>query len=186
MRNIFAFDMVTLDGFFEGPNREIDWHVWDEEMNQFSIDQGKEIDTLLFGRVTYQLMAGYWPTPAGLRDDPVTAAMMNSLPKIVFSRTLDKVEWQNSRLLKGDIAQQVSLMKQQPGKDMAIFGSGSIVSAFAQVGMIDEYRIMVNPVVLGSGNTLFRGLTDRLSLRLLRTRTFASGNVLLYYQPVKK
>ena len=115
-------------------------------------------------------------------DDPIVAEKMNTLPKIVFSRTLDKVEWQNSRLVKDNIAEEIRKMKRLPGKDMAILGSNSIVSALAPLGLIDEYRIMVNPVVLGGGKSLFEGIKERLNLKLLRTRTFRSGNVLLYYQ----
>ncbi len=111
---------------------------------------------------------------------------MNNLPKIVFSKTLQKVEWNNSRLVKENIVEEISTMKQQPGKDMVIFGSGSIVSTFMQLGLIDEYRIIVNPVVLGKGKPLFKGINDKLNLKLLKTKTFSSGNVLLYYEPAKK
>jgi dihydrofolate reductase len=183
MRKIVAFNLITLDGFFEGPNREIDWHVVDEEFNDFAIDQLKTVDTILFGRVTYQMMAQYWPTPAATTNDPVVAGMMNSLPKIVFSRTLDKVEWQNTTLIKENINDEVLKLKQQPGKDIVIFGSNDLMVSLATLGSIDEYRVMVNPIVLGKGNPLFKGLSDKLKLKLLKTRTFTSGNVLLYYQP---
>jgi dihydrofolate reductase len=179
--------MVTsLDGFFEGPNQDISWHHVDEEFNEFAIEQLNDADMLLFGRVTFQMMASYWPTPSAINDDPVVAGKMNSLPKIVFSRTLDKVEWNNSRLVKDNIAEEVSKLKQQPGKDLAIFGSSDLAVSLIQMGLIDELRIMVNPVVLGNGKPLFKGINDKLNLRLLRTRSFSSGNILLYYQPDKK
>jgi len=183
MRKVIVSMMVTLDGFFAGPNGEIDWHVVDEEFNEYADDLLSSVDTLLFGRVTYQLMADYWPSPSATTDDPIIADKMNQLHKIAFSRTLEKVEWNNSRLVKGNIAEEMAKLKQQPGKDMAIFGSGSIVSTFTQRGLIDEYRIIVNPVVLGNGKPLFKGIHDKLNLKLLKTKTFRSGNVMLCYQP---
>jgi dihydrofolate reductase len=108
---------------------------------------------------------------------------MNNLPKIVFSKTLQKVEWKNTRLVKENIAEEISKMKEQSGKDLVIFGSGSIVSTFMQFGLIDEYRIIVNPVVLGNGKRLFKGINDKLNLKLLKTKVLGSGIVILYYQP---
>ncbi len=183
MRKLFAFNMVTLDGFFEGPNHDISWHQVDDEFNQFAIEQTRSVDMILFGRVTYELMASYWPTPAALTDDPIVADLMNGLPKIVFSRTLQTAEWNNTRLIKDNIAEEILKLKQQPGKDLALFGSANLLSTLIQMGLIDEHRIMVNPVVLGSGIPLFRGITDKLNLKLLKTRTFSSGNVLLCYRP---
>ncbi|OPY47045.1 MAG: hypothetical protein A4E47_00379 [Methanosaeta sp. PtaU1.Bin028] len=131
-------------------------------------------------------MAGYWQSAEAISSDPIVAERMNNLPKIVFSRRLDRAQWQNTRLVKGDVENVVKRIKSQPGKDMAILGSGSIVSAFAAAGLIDEYSIIVNPVVLGAGRSIFQGIRDRLHLRLLRTRTFdSSGSVLLHYAFVK-
>jgi dihydrofolate reductase len=186
MRKVIVFMMVTLDGFFAGPNGEIDWHVVDEEFNEFAIEQLNSVDVLLFGRVTCELMASYWPTPAATTNDPIVADKMNHLPKIVFSRTLSSVEWQNTRLVKENIAEEIAKLKQQPGKDLIIFGSSDLAVTFIQDGLIDEYRIMVNPVVLGNGKPLFKGIKGQLKLKLLKTKTFRSGNVLLYYQPDKK
>ena len=186
MRKVFLFMMVTLDGFFEGPDHNIDWHNVDEEFNDFAIDQLNEIDTLLFGRVTYEVMASYWPTPFAIEDDPVVAGKMNAIPKIVFSRTLDRAEWSNSRLVKENIAEEISQLKQQPGGDLAIFGSANLTMSLLQMGLVDELRLMINPVVLGKGNPLFEGVHEKLNLKLLKTRAFRSGNVLLYYQPEKK
>jgi dihydrofolate reductase len=184
MSKLFVFNLVTLDGYFEGPNRDISWHNVDAEFNEYAIDMLNSADTLLFGRVTYDLMASYWPTPDAIENDPIVAAKMNSLPKIVFSRTLEKVEWSNTRLVKDNIEEEIKKMKTQSGKDMALLGSGAVMLEFMQHGLIDEYRIMVNPVVLGNGNPLFKGIKDRLNLKLLTTRTFKSGNVLLCYQPL--
>jgi dihydrofolate reductase len=183
MRNVFLFMMVSLDGFFEGPNQDIDWHNVDDGFNDFAIKQLDEIGALLFGRVTYQLMASYWPTPAALVDDPIVAEKMNTTPKVVFSTTLDTVDWDNTRLVRGDAAEEVARLKQQPGKDLAIFGSADLTTALLQAGLVDELRIMVNPVVLGNGKPLFADLPKRVKLTLRDTRVFRSGNVLLCYQP---
>jgi dihydrofolate reductase len=178
--------MVTLDGFFEGPNHDISWHHVDDEFNQFAIEQTSNIGTILFGRVTYELMASYWPTSAAIIDDPIIADLMNNLPKIVFSRTLQKAEWNNTRLVKDHIAEEITRLKGQSGKDLAIFGSANLLSSLIQMDLIDEHRILVNPIVLGSGTPLFQGIKEKLELKLLKTKIFASGNVLLYYQPAKK
>lgn len=186
MRKVFLFMMVSLDGFFEGPDHEIDWHNVDEEFNEFAIQQLNEVDMLLFGRVTYQGMASYWPTPFAIENDPIVAGKMNSIPKIVFSTTLDKAEWHNSRLVKEHVAEEIAQLKQEQGRDLAIFGSSDLTASLLQTGLVDELRIMVNPVVLGKGKSLFKGIQDRVNLKLLNTKTFRSGNVLLYYQPVTK
>ncbi len=183
MRKIIAQEMVTVDGYFAGPNGELDWFVWDDVLKNLSRDMLKSVDTLLFGRVTYDMMAAYWPTVSD--EDPVIQKAMNGLPKIVFSRSLEKAEWNNTRLVREVIPEEILKMKEQPGKDMVIYGSGSLVSEFARHGLIDEYRLIVNPVVLGSGKPLFRGFKDHLKLNLLDARTLGSGNVLLRYQPVE-
>ena len=185
MRKVFVFLMVTLDGFFEGPDQDISWHNVDEEFNEFAIEQLGEIDTLLFGRTTYLGMASFWPTPFALENDPIIANLMNTMPKIVFSTTLEKAEWEHSRLVKDHLAEEIAQLKQQPGKDIAIFGSSNLATSFLQMGLIDEVRIIVNPVVLGSGTRLFEGIPGQLQLKLLKTKTFRSGNVLLYYQPLQ-
>ena len=184
MRKVFLFDMISLDGFFEGPDRDINWHLVDDEFNEFAIEQLAEVDLLLFGRITYELMAGYWPTEQAVVDDTVVAGMMNATSKIVFSTTMDKADWQNTRLVKKDAAIEVAKVKKEPGKDIAIFGSSDLAVTLLQEGLIDELRIIVNPVLLGNGKTLFSGLAEKVDLNLLKTRVFRSGNVLLYYQPV--
>jgi dihydrofolate reductase len=178
--------LVSLDGFFEGPNHEIDWHNVDEEFNEFAIRQLDDVDMLLFGRVTYQMMAAYWPTPVAIESDPIVAGKMNNTAKIVVSRTLERAEWSHTRLVREHAADEIAKLKQQPGKDLAIFGSSDLTVSLMQAGLVDEFRIMVNPVVLGGGKRLFEGLHDRAKLKLLRTRTFKSGNVLLYYRPDKQ
>ncbi|MGE5893446.1 MAG: dihydrofolate reductase family protein [bacterium] len=182
MRKIIVSNYVSLDGFIAGPEGEIDWFVWDEEMAKYSRDLLYSIDTLLFGRVTYELMAGYWPTASPPSEEQVIIDAMNNLPKIVFSRTLARADWTNTTLVKEINKEEILKMKQQPGMDMVIFGSGSIVSAFSQLALIDEYRIIVNPVVLGRGKPFFKDIRERINLKLLKTKTFSSnGNVVLYY-----
>ena len=178
MRKLFWQMMVSLDGFMEGPNRELDWHVADEDFNRYVADMLNSIDAILLGRVTYQLFADYWPTSTD-REAPA----MNELPKIVFSRTLEKLEWRNSRLVRENVAEEVAKLKRQPGKDIALFGSADLASTFMRLGLIDEYRILVNPIVLGAGNPMFKNVKDRTTVKLQKTETFGSGVVVLNYQP---
>jgi dihydrofolate reductase len=183
MRTMFAFLAATVDGYYEGPNQEFDWPIVDEEFNEFSVRQLDEVDTLVFGRVTYELMASYWPTPAAKDDDPRIAARMNDMPKLVMSRTLEKADWANTRLVRDNVAEELSQIKQQPGKDIAIFGSSALTVNLLPSGLIDELRIMVNPVILGAGKSMFKTADERIGLVLLETRSFTSGNVLLRYAP---
>jgi dihydrofolate reductase len=185
MRKLFSFNMVTLDGFFEGPNGEIDWHNADnQEFNEFAIEQTSAVDTLIFGRKTYQLMASYWPTETAVTSDPIVADLMNRISKIVFSRTLEYVGWQNTRLIHGNAQQEIKNLKMQPGRDLAIFGSANFIASLMDV--IDEHRVMVNPILLGGGSPLFKPMSDRVKLALVNVRPFNSGNVLLTYQPVEE
>ena len=187
MRKLVVFNQVTLDGYFAGPNGDISWAHKDKkdaEWNAFVADNAKGGGLLLFGRMTYELMASYWPTPQAAQNDPIVAERMNNLPKVVFSRTLDKASWNNMLLVKGGMAAEIRKMKKEPGEHMAILGSGSIVSQLAQEGLIDEYQIVVNPVVLGKGRTMFDGIREKLTLKLTKTRTFGNGNVLLCYEPM--
>jgi dihydrofolate reductase len=185
MRKLAVFNNVTLDGYFADINGDMSWaHKQDAEFKAFVADNAKGGGVLLFGRITYELMAGYWPTPQAIKNDPIVAERMNNLPKVVFSRTLDKAAWNNTKLVKADLAAEIRKMKKEPGKGMAILGSGSLVAQLAQEGLINEYQIMVNPVVLGRGRTMFDGVKEKLTLRLTKTRAFGNGNVLLCYEPM--
>jgi len=184
MRQLILQMMISVDGYFEGPNRELDWHNVDAEFNDMAISFLDTVDTLLFGRVTYELMASYWPSEDAGTDDPIVAGKMNSLRKVVVSRKLKSVDWENSQLLKGDIAEELRKLKQQPGKNIAIFGSSDLARVLMQHGLIDEYRIIVSPVILGAGKSLFNGLNFRQKLKLVGSKAFRSGNLLLSYQPV--
>jgi dihydrofolate reductase len=178
MRKVILFNMVTLDGFFEGPGGDITWHHVDDEFNEFAVEQLRAAGGLIFGRVTYQLMASYWPDTD---DDPDVARLMNSLPKYVFSRTLETASWKNTTLLKGEAAQEILRLKQEPGRDLLIFGSANFAAGLINRGLIDEFRLIINPIVINEGTPNFKGLANRLRLNLLRTHTFQNGNVLLVY-----
>lgn len=174
--------MVTVDGYFAGPDGNIDWHTVDEEFNEFAIKQTSEFGTLMFGRTTYDLMKSYWPTEGALKDDPTVAKLMNETPKIVFSKSIKNATWQNTVVIDEIDTAAIKKLKEEEGKDMAIFGSGQIVQQFANLDLIDEYRLMVSPVVLGEGKLLFKGV-KKTDLKLVNSRTFGNGNILLYYQP---
>jgi dihydrofolate reductase len=184
MRKLGVFNLVTLDGYFSGQGGDISWHRVDPEFQEYAEKNSTSGNTLLFGRVTYEITASYWPSPEALKDDPVVAKGMNSSPKIVFSRTLRKADWANTRLVKNDLLGEIRKLKQQSGKDLTILGSGSIVKQLAPAGLIDEYQILLNPVVLGKGKTMFEGVESKLTLKLTKTRTFGNGNVLLCYEPM--
>ena len=184
MRKLLSFMVVTLDGYYEGPNGEFDWPNVDAEFNEFSISQLNDIDTLLFGRVTYEGMASYWPTPAALEFDPIIAERMNSIPKVVFSKSLTEATWQNSTLTREDIGTAVPKLKEESGGALAIFGSPTLTVSLLEEGLVDELRVMVMPILLGAGKSLFAGLRDRVHLKLGQTIVFSSGNVLMSYEPV--
>jgi dihydrofolate reductase len=156
----------------------------DPEFQAFVEENAKGGGMLLFGRITYEMMAGYWPTPMAMKIDPVVAERMNHIPKVVFSRTLKAATWDNTTLVNGEIAAEVRRLKSEHGEDITILGSGSIVSQLARAGLIDEYQLVVNPVVLGEGRTMFEDLGRTLPLSLTRTRTFGNGSVFLCYEPM--
>jgi dihydrofolate reductase len=179
MRKVLFFMLISLDGYFEGPNRDLTWHNVDGEFDLFSFEQLETVDTLLFGRVTYEMMARFWPSQEAMAQDPLVANKMNSLPKIVFSRTLARVDWNNTRLIKDHWVEEISRLKNQAGKDLIIFGSSDLAVTFIQQSLIDEFRILINPLILGGGKPLFKGLQGQYGLKLVQTRVFGSGNVLL-------
>ena len=185
LRKIIVFENVTLDGFMAGPNEEIDWAIRDDEVTQNSQEGQYSIDMFLFGRVTYDMMASFWPTPAGKSANPVFAEALNNTPKIVFSTTLKKADWQHTEVMRELTKDEILKLKQLPGNNMMIFGSGTIVNQLTKLGLVDEYQLLLNPVVLGKGKPLFKDTTEKMNLTLVRTKTFKSGIVLLQYQPAK-
>jgi len=178
------WNLVTLDGFFEGPKSwELDWHdsVWGDELEKYSIEQSKSTGMLLFGRVTYEGMASYWPSQKGEIAD-----FMNTIPKIVFSKTMKKAEWNNTTLVKGNALEEVAKLKRQPGKNMFVFGSANLSSTLLEHDLFDEINLALAPVILGRGNPLFKASPDRLKMKLLEARPLKSGGVILRYEPERK
>lgn len=185
MRKIIWLMHVSLDGFVAGPNGEIDWIYLDDELFEDGQDLINTADTALYGRVTYQLMESYWPTaadsPTATKHDIDHARWVNPAPKLVFSRTLKHVKWQNTRIVKDDIAEEIAKLKKQPGKNFILFASPSLASTFLNLDLIDEYWFNVNPVVLGGGKPLFKGLSNMHTLKFLGSKTYKNGVVKLHY-----
>lgn len=181
MRRLIMWNLLTLDGYFDGVRPwDLDWHetVWGDELEQLSLEQGKAIGTLLFGRATYEGMAGYWAKATG----PI-ADFMNAVPKVVFSRTLAAADWNNTRLVRTEAVDEVERLKREPGKDIFLFGSASLADALMRKGLFDEYRICLAPVVLGNGVPLFKPGNDRRRLKLIDSRALATGGMILRYAP---
>ncbi|MGB8193580.1 MAG: dihydrofolate reductase family protein [Chitinophagaceae bacterium] len=188
MRKVIVSMNITLDGFMAGPNCELDWHFnyWNEEMAEYASYQLSHADTILLGRVTYNAMAKYWTavtmSAVAPRQDLAFAGMMNNYHKIVFSKTMEKAEWNNSRLVKNNISKEIMQLKRQPGKDMIIYGSGSVVSTLMRSDLVDEYVLWIHPVVLGKGKNLFKSQHDMHALRLIEVKSFSSGVIILSYE----
>ena len=186
MKKLIVFNHVSLDGYFVDSSNSMMWAKTDKEdkeWNDFVAGNAKGDGTLVFGRITYQMMASYWPMPIADHHNPSVAKMMNSASKIVFSRTLDKADWQNTRLIKGDLVAEMKKLKQESGEGMAILGSGTIVAQLAQANLIDEFQVVIDPIILGKGRTMFEGVTGNLKLKLQKAKSFSNGNVYLSYEP---
>jgi dihydrofolate reductase len=185
MRKIIVFNNLSLDGFFSDAQGGLDWshRHGGEELTEYIQQNRGEISTYLFGRVTYQMFASFWPTPAGKAANPYFAKVLNEGHKVVFSRTLSRVDWEHTVIEPSADAATVKKFKASPGGDALIFGSGSLVRSLAVQGLIDEYQLVINPVVLGAGQALFSPLPQRLDLKLIGTKAFKNGTVLLRYQP---
>ncbi len=184
MRKLTVFNQVTLDGRFTDANGDMSWAHKpsdDAEWNTFVAENAGSGGTLLFGRVTYEMMASYWPTPAAMKNAPDVARHINDLQKYVASRTLKEPSWKNTKVLAGDLVSEVRALKQAPGSDITILGSGSIISQLAQARLIDEFHLVLNPVALGNGRTMFDGVKGPMQLRRTAMRPFANGNVVLTY-----
>jgi dihydrofolate reductase len=195
MRRIVMFNWLTADGYFAGPDGNLNWVVPDEEQAKAAAAGISGVDTFLFGRRTYELFEGFWrhalgdsstvpdPHDPGRRspEHRAIAIALNEMTKVVFSRTLKDVTWKNSRLLHELDPREVETMKRQPGKDMIVFGSGSIVSQLTQHGLIDEYQFVVCPIFIGSGRPLLRDVSKSVKLDLLEAKPYPSGDVLLRY-----
>lgn len=187
MRKLTSFTFITLNGYYKGNNEDTSWHGHGEEEGRFSEESLHSNNILLFGRTTYEMMAGFWPTAAAAEMFPEVATGMNRAEKIVFSNTLKMADpiaigWTNTKIIQGNIAEQIARLKATNGSDLTILGSGSIVTQFSDAGLIDTWQIMVDPVALGQGTSIFSGLKQKLNLRLVDSRVFKSGVVLLTYE----
>lgn len=184
MRKLIAAINMTLDGFCDHTAA-----IADDEIHQHYNELLSNADTIIFGRITYQLMESYWPAvvknPTGIRPTDEFAVLIDNISKIVFSRSLENVDWQNTILKKEIIKEEILELKQQAGANILV-GSPSLIIALAQLDLIDEYQLSVQPIILGSGLPLFKNINDRIDLKLLKTKTFGCGAVTLYYEPIRK
>jgi dihydrofolate reductase len=182
MRKLKVFNNISLDGYFTDSHQDMSWaHNQDSEWTEFASENARGEGVLVFGRITYDLMRSFWPTPEARASAPAIAERMNSGAKVVFSRTLKEASWQNTQLIRGDLASEVQKLKAAAGPDLVLMGSGSIVAQLAEARLIDEYQLVVHPLAIGNGRTLFEGVTRKVELALERTRTFKNGNVVIWY-----
>lgn len=185
MRKLTVYNFITLDGYFKGPNGDLSWHHHGGEESEFASDSAGQGNTLVFGRVTYDMMASYWPTPMAIEQNKSIAEGMNRSEKIVFSQTLKKASWENTTIIRGDAVAEMKKLKKTEGSDMTILGSGSIISLFAAHGLVDAYQFMLDPVAIGKGTSIFTGISRKLDLKLTHSKVFKSGVILLGYEPMK-
>ena len=188
MSKLIVSMMTSVDGFIEGPNRELDWTVESPDFNAYCDDMLDHTDTMLFGRVSYEMMVAYWPAAEAKPKDAFErqfAPKMNARPKVVISRSLERAEWNNTRVVKRNVLEEVQALKQRASKDCFVFGGAGVISTLRRLGLVDEYRVIVHPVVLGRGTPLFTDVGERLSLQPIRSQRFDSGVVALYYRPAE-
>ena len=186
MRKLGIFMNVTLNGLYADANSDMSWAHQspdDAEWNEFTAGNASGDGALLFGRVTYDMMANFWPTPMAQQMMPTVAEGMNKMPKYVVSRTLDKASWNNTTVIKGDLAVEIRKLKATPGPDLVTLGSGSIVAQLADANLLDSAQAVIHPIALGAGKALFGGIARKLQLKLTKSRTFKNGNVVLWYDP---
>ena len=181
MRKLTSFNFVTLNGFYKDAVEGISWHKHGGEEAEFSAQSLKPGNTLLFGRRTYEMMEKFWTSESAFQSLPVVAKGMKKSEKLVFSNRLKKVEWENTRILSGDLVKEITKLKKLKGKDITILGSGELIGGLTDAGLIDAYQIMIDPVALGKGTPLFKNVKHELDLKLMDTRIFKSGTVLLTY-----
>ena len=186
-RRLFVSMIVSLDGYIEGPQRELDWFVeGDPQFDQYADEMLDSVGLALYGRRAYELMVDYWPkaeTNPRSPTDLAFARKMNALPKLVLSRTLEKATWNNTRILRDRVKETITELKQQPGKPIVAWAGAGLVATLAQLGLVDEYRLIVHPVLLGKGTPLFQGIEERRKLRLTRTTQLGRNLVVTCYEP---
>jgi dihydrofolate reductase len=189
MKKLIASIFLSLDGFVVGQNEDMSWvsRTFNDEMGQYAANLMRTMSAVLLGRVTYQIMTNAWP--AWTEETAPGAERMNNVPKVIFSRTLEKVEWgkyANARLVKSNVAEEVTKLKETPGGPMVIYGSANLVQNFLKLGLIDELQLLVHPIILGSGKPLFKDFEKSMNLRLLKSELFKNGVTVLYYEPDRK
>ena len=186
MRKLVLFIHTSLDGFVAGPNGEMDWINVDEEIFDYAGRRTNEADTALYGRVTYQMMESYWPTaaqrPAATKHDVEHSRWYNKVAKVVLSRTLKGANLTNTKIIDGNLAAEIVKLKQEAGKDILMFGSPTAAHSLMAEKLIDDYWLFVNPVLLGRGIPLFKGITDKVALKLVASNMFSSGVACLHYE----
>jgi dihydrofolate reductase len=183
MRKVINLVHQSLDGYIEGPAGEFDWPVVGPDLSAYGIGLHDRADTLLYGRVVWEMMSSFWPQAESMSDDPhdlAFAPIWRAMPKIVFSRTLEKTDW-NARVISENIAAEIAALKEQPGKDLLLTGGSNLAAALTELGLIDEYHVIVHPVVLGGGKPVFLPPKERIDLQFVETRTFDNRSVLLRY-----
>ena len=185
MRKLGSFTFITLNGCFKGPEEDISWHkhTVSKEENDYAAEGAQSNSTLLFGRVTYEMMSSYWPTSQAKQQNPTVADGMNKSQKIVFSRTLKNATWANTTLIKNNLIDEVTKIKNSSGGNLTLLGSGSILAQLSEHRLIDEYQFMLDPVAIGNGTPVFSTIKNNLELELITTKTFKSGVILLSYRP---
>jgi dihydrofolate reductase len=182
MRKLFTFLFASLDGYHEKAGHDMSWHLVDDEFDAFDLAQLGEADTFLLGRVTYEGFAEFWPTAQAREMEPVRAKLFTESPKVVVSRTLRETSWQNTTIIGSDVDARIRALKEQPGQAIEVIGSAKLTAYLLQAGLVDEVRVLVNPVLLGAGVPAFP-VDTMVSLELLDTKRFGNGNLLLSYRP---
>jgi dihydrofolate reductase len=185
MKKLTVFNFITLNGFYKDSDNGIGWHNHDRDGDDHAADAMRTKSTLLFGRITYDMMASFWPTPMAMEQMPDVAKGMNKASKIVLSRTLKKADigWSNTKVINGNLVDAVKKLKKESSHDLTILGSGSIVTQLADAKLIDGYQIMIDPLALGSGTPIFQNMKGELELKLIKSKVFKSGVVMLDYEP---
>lgn len=190
MRRVISFMHISLDGFTSGPNGELEWAIVDNELNPYIDALIRKVGTAVYGRNTYFLMYNYWPTvltdPNAEPRDLAHARWVDNVSKVVFSRTLTHADWKNTRVIKDQIVEEVAALKREPGGDIMIFGSPGLTHTFMKLDLIDDYRLFLNPIVLGSGTPLFQDLATWTKLKLSETQAFQNGVIGLHYQAIRQ
>ena len=182
MRRLSSFNFITLNGYYKGLHDDISWHDHTQEGREFSEENLKPRHALLFGRRTYEMMQAFWCSDQAMQQMPEITQGMHESPKYIFSRSLQKTDWANSTLVKEDLLDFVRKLKQTEGPDLTILGSGEILAQLADAGLVDRYDIMLDPVILGGGGTIFQGIRENQNLKLLSQRNFKNGAMLLSYE----